>query len=84
MTPAGWLAWGVVVVAFGLVCWGLRADSRERTEIRAVLDELAGDYRSPADRIAAVEDQLGEVVAHLDGNAPAAGRHAHTGELTAP
>ena len=66
MTPAGWVVSALVVVAVVLVCWGLHADSRERTEHRAVLDELAGDYHSPADRMAAVEETLDGLVAHVN------------------
>lgn len=84
MTVYGWAAWAVIVVAFVVIAWGLRADRRDYEELTAQLDELAGDYHSPADRLAAVEGHLDALVEHVtDAESPPTGRHAATGEQRA-
>lgn len=83
MTTWGWAAWVVVLLAYALVLWGVRADRRDYTEIRADLDELAGEHHSPADRMAALEqfaDDTADIVTTLEQQRLATGRHAHTGQ----
>ncbi|MCZ2837160.1 hypothetical protein [Modestobacter sp. VKM Ac-2985] len=77
----------LVVLAASIAIWGTYADRRDYLEIRADLDELAGDFHSPADRAARQESDLGQLdrrlvdVEHeLTGDQPSSGRHAHTDE----
>lgn len=71
-----WGAWVVVGVAFVLILWGIRADRRDYDDITADLDELAGDYHTPADRIAALIRRVDALEAHVAGDEQPSGRHA--------
>lgn len=76
MTPAGWVAWAVVLIALALTCWGVWADRRDYGALSADLDDT--------NRV--VDDltrELSYVLDHLD-DAPSTGRHAHTGSTAHP
>lgn len=73
----------LLMVLIGICLFGVIYEifrDRKLSELQAELDEAAGPYHSPADRIKALEADLQAIVDELSGGQEPTGRHS--GEVT--
>ena len=81
-----WVILGLLIVIAVCVVWRDYDHGKQVTDLVAELDELAGEYHTPADRVAALEeyvDHMAQIVTALEQQRLATGRHAHTGSTAA-
>lgn len=75
MSPAGWLAWGLVVVGYVGIFFALRF-------YRWELDDLVADLDDTDKRIDDLAVEVSHVLDHLN-DVPSDGRHAADGSSSA-